>query len=580
MSRLQPKGIFSDSSSATSRKKMAFVAALEVSLLGLIIASFVGYPPPDVNESHYLVKAKHFWDAQWCSRDLFLTSSSPHWLFYLCFGWMTAWLTLEQFAWVGRLLVWMGLAFSWRRLNLMIFGRPWISTVTICLYLFFNQHAQLSGEWVVGGLEAKSVAYIFVLVGLTYLVRGQWASVPLWMGLASGFHLLVGGWALLAAGFSFLLSRWRSNFQVKPGNRAENNFNWNQYCSWSWLLGVLMVVASGLPSLLADYQTETETRAAASEIYVLVRLPHHLDFRSFPVANMARFGWLVTVAISCSIYLIARIKTDEAWRNLFWFVIASLLFILPGVTLSAVLEQSAESPAWATSLLRFYWFRLADFAIPLLAALSLAKIGVASFGSLRLKRKNQIAIALLICLYLSLLILFRGNYRDQRPMADQRSLPKFVDDQKNQRYYQNWRQVCQWIKENTPAESLFITPHQQQTFKWYAQRAEVVNWKDIPQDAVAMVEWKSRVDRLILPQQRYELGLLSFSDQQILEIAADYEADYLVVPQWQAQRLEGTALTQVYPENQHQKTTFVVYQLSPMNLVKEQLDRGILFINF
>src|SRR5690606_37270496 len=35
-----------------------------------------------------------------------------------------------------------------------------------------------------------------------------------------------------------------------------------------------------------------------------------------------------------------------------------------------------------------------------------------------------------------------------------------------------------------------------QTFKWYAQRPEVVTWKDVPQDAESVIEWSRRLTRV------------------------------------------------------------------------------------
>ena len=57
---------------------------------------FAGQIPPDVNESHYLPKAKHFWDPTWCAGDLFLGSSFSHWLFYVTTGWLTRFLSLAD----------------------------------------------------------------------------------------------------------------------------------------------------------------------------------------------------------------------------------------------------------------------------------------------------------------------------------------------------------------------------------------------------------------------------------------------------------------------------------------------------
>src|SRR5690606_21157499 len=58
--------------------------------------------------------------------------------------------------------------------------------------------------------------------------------------------------------------------------------------------------------------------------------------------------------------------------------------------------------------------------------------------------------------------------------------------------YSDWRAVCRWVDQTLPADEVLITPRHQQTFKWYAQRAEVVNWKDVPQDAESLVQWYER----------------------------------------------------------------------------------------
>ena len=46
------------------------------------------------------------------------------------------------------------------------------------------------------------------------------------------------------------------------------------------------------------------------------------------------------------------------------------------------------------------------------------------------------------------------------------------------------------------ADALFLTPRMSQTFRWYASRGEVVNWKDIPQDAKGIVEWWRRLGEI------------------------------------------------------------------------------------
>jgi hypothetical protein len=83
-----------------------------------------------------------------------------------------------------------------------------------------------------------------------------------------------------------------------------------------------------------------------------------------------------------------------------------------------------------------------------------------------------------------------------------------------------------------------LTPRYQQTFKWYAGRSEVFCWKDIPQDAQAVVEWERRRRSIFGREvplrdegtqwQRIDaLGHIEL--ESLLELAAKYDFQYLVV---------------------------------------------------
>ena len=72
-----------------------------------------------------------------------------------------------------------------------------------------------------------------------------------------------------------------------------------------------------------------------------------------------------------------------------------------------------------------------------------------------------------------------------RPRADREN--KVAD-------YAAWRHVSAWAKSNTPSDALFITPRAPQSFRWYSSRGEVVNYKDLPQDAATMLQWRDRME--------------------------------------------------------------------------------------
>ncbi len=92
----------------------------------------------------------------------------------------------------------------------------------------------------------------------------------------------------------------------------------------------------------------------------------------------------------------------------------------------------------------------------------------------------------------------------------------------------DWIAACNWIRENTPPDSLWLTPKYQQTFKWYAHRGEVVCWKDVPQDNASVHEWYRRIKRLEPP--RTANGYFrDWTDDELLQFADEFGCDYILL---------------------------------------------------
>src|SRR5262252_1493525 len=96
-----------DSNSPPAWHTRAGLAAFEIAWIFLLLFLFAGSLPPDVGESHYLVKAKHYWQPTWCAGDLFLESRDAHGTFYWVFGWVTKYCSLPATAWIGRGVTWL-----------------------------------------------------------------------------------------------------------------------------------------------------------------------------------------------------------------------------------------------------------------------------------------------------------------------------------------------------------------------------------------------------------------------------------------------------------------------------------------
>ncbi len=88
------------------------------------------------------------------------------------------------------------------------------------------------------------------------------------------------------------------------------------------------------------------------------------------------------------------------------------------------------------------------------------------------------------------------------------------------------RDMCDWIRRRLPPDTIVLTPPDHQTFKWYAERSEVVTWKDVPQDAISIIEWSEPTGRIRCWQS---CRSPSEADAQLGQLRQAYGFDYVVV---------------------------------------------------
>lgn len=482
-----------------------WLAPVEIALVLAVFAAQAAWPAPDVNEPHYLGKAKHFWDPDWASGDFFFESADTHRVFYASCGWLTGWLSLSGFAWCGRITTWLFLAGAWQQLCQAVVGRPGWAAPGAAIFLAFNVGCHLAGEWVVGGFEAKGLAYALVFAGLVALVRGRWNLTLVLLGGASALHVLVGGWAAVATGIGWLLSSDGPPLRsLLPGMFG----------------GAVLALFGIVPALEVNWGVEPQIVAEANEIYVYQRLPHHLLPQSFRWPFLVRYLFMLLVWLAMN-----RASTENpGLKRLRSFVVASLVIALAGLVLSQVTLNHPEARA---AILRYYWFRLADVMLPVGIAIS----ALASLTSNNPKFKIQSLTFLLWSFVCTALVVYaREDYAiwnlfRHTPRADKSGRVLDADD---------WREACEWLSENTPPDARAITPRMAQSFTWYAGRGQVVSWKDLPQDAAAVVRWWQRLEDVYgTPhpefQRRWHESLTELPPERLRELSRRYNASYLVV---------------------------------------------------
>ena len=563
------------SRSASSIASSTTGAAGEIAVLFALIMLLAGEPVPGVNESHYLPKAKHLFDSTFCAGDLFFESHDAHGLAAGLAGALSLFLPLYAVAWVGRLLSWLCLAWAWRQLRLSL-NMNWIlGAFALASWYFAIDYGNWAGEWAIGGFEGKSLAYPCVIVAFSQLFQGNWPRVWLWLGLAVAWHPLAGGWAGLSFGIA-----WLCLPNLLQRARAEAG----------WLAaGTALGLVGVVPAAIGLNSPNQVGGLVASQIHVYYRLAHHQCPSLFAADRHVAGAISVALLIAATIAFVIqsrssrtvdsperpasllRLNSAVAWLLTIGWI--AVLFSLAGLAIDKTLSRS--EPILTSQLLRFYWFRWSDVMVPLAWTLTFWKLvepsGLFSASvsgafappesatasrsergrSGKRDRKNAVpeqvvshvqssserarspvmltlqvlggsAVLLLIWIHT------QSNFARKNPAADDILLKAPATRQIETDRYVDWLAACAWIAKNSPADSLWFTPEHQQTFKWYAGRAEVVCWKDVPQDNASVRAW---YERLVLcrPPRNAAGERMAWNSEQLLKLARRYGFRWVLV---------------------------------------------------
>jgi hypothetical protein len=439
----------------------------------LTFFSLLRVPIPGVNEPHYLCKAKHFWDPQWCAGDLFLESSNPHLVFYATFGWLTTFLSLDTVAVVCRFIGLIPLAIGWHLLAYRLSRNAWASLLSLSFFLVLQSAGNWSGEWLVGGIESKVIAYGFLFWSIAQALVLKLPSSALLAGLAISFHPIVGVWGTLSAAMATL-------FLICLTDKKEVRDSAPPLKTWA--LAVLFFALAAAPGLVSAGQavfseSDPDSTRIANLLQVGHRLGHHLDPMRFPKEAYRYFGLLIFL------WLIIQPKFISVTCTRWWnsIVIASLIIAVIGVAIGWGPRPLKEMAGyeWRINALKFYPFRLADLLVPIAVSIAFASQTLRCFESCI--QNKFFRNASIYCFAASLascgLII---------PASDQN--PSKMSPEKRQ----NWIEMCDWVNRSTSQESLVHSFDNQWAVKWYCARQEYVNFKDCPQDAKSIIEWNQR----------------------------------------------------------------------------------------
>ncbi|MDR3183095.1 MAG: hypothetical protein LBT89_09290 [Planctomycetaceae bacterium] len=490
--------------------------AAEIVLLFLVCVLYGAWMVPDVNEVYYVGKAIHFWQPNWIAGDEFLDGKDSHWTFYAVFGWLPLFFSPAATAWIGRCTAWVLLAWSWQRLSFTLVPVRYASVITGLALAYYISNFHEAGEWLFGGIEGKTVAYPLVFFALTEMLCQRWGRCFVFLAAASAFHILVGGWSLvIITGLYFIALQPNT-----PPSLPLHTFVLPCQAG----LFVCGLLCGLMPALLLDYGTPAETVRQAHQIYCFERLHHHLVPYLFPFYFRCRFALLVLLWI----FLCRFGRNGNRQQRLFdGFVWGTLVLAGIGYAAAYVLAGHRELSA---EILRFYWFRMADIAVPMGIAVGALSAICAAQNKPALPLRKLVCLALLFLPMLQVLPMLESRCKQMYPRTEPVGIDGAV-------VTLSWYDLCRWIRANTPPDARFWIPRDGTTFKWYAQRSDVGVWKNIPQDAAGVVRWQKAMndlytyrdaDGVLCTDRLLTTLLINKTPEELLRLKQEYGFQYVV----------------------------------------------------
>lgn len=451
--------------------------------LFLAVLAFHGKAIPYSNEFVYLLRLEpDFLRNDWT----FSSPANEHWLFNLIFSFPAKFLSLEILGWLGRIAAWVLCLASLIKLGEHWEIPYWAIALSIFLWLAFGQSV-VAEEWIFGGFEAKTAAYVCLLFALREFSKQRIILPSILLGLSFGFHPAVGLWAILAVGLALLFERI-------------------SFVSFLKIVAVIFIFA--LPGLLPMLGEQMNAAANSTDDWrflVLFRVPWHLDPFSFSKSGT------ISVFVMLAFNIWALWKNENfALRFLLKFQIALGVFFLLG-TLFRVFELFP--------LLRFMPTRL----FPVFTALFF--ILTAFYIVPRLAdKKHKLIVLLFVILIVALQNPLQRGLRQIRETVESRTNAP-----------NDLQKTLVWIAENTPPDAVLIAPPHRRDLWYFSRRAAVVSYMYPTYDRIS--EWRARLADLTAGAkissgdkagEEIETAFNELSAEQIEKIKVKYAATYLV----------------------------------------------------
>lgn len=415
---------------------------------------------------------------------------------------------------VGRLVVWGFLLFAFVRLARAMDIARYALAWGLVLWIGFGQSLG-AGEWLFNGVEGKCLAYALLMLALEALLRKRLMLAALFCGLSWWFHVPVAAWGTLGVSGAIVL-RFR-------------DFGFKRLLQFGLISAALILPMVFIALKYTSSSGLIGANSYADWLVVVFRNPHHVDPNYFHGGREFLKLCACTAIAAVGLHVVSS-RAKVAF-------LCSFLGIL-------VLEFGSGLIARKFDLywyLKTYPFRVADVMVLLFASLALP--GLVMHLAARVHRRNLPdrmvpsslkAIGVLLLLVVVVVYLLRGDIQHGRG-----NLRTFVQSwfQYTRHTETPYQEMTRWIRTNTPKSATIITSAWNGDFWIEAQRAEVVNFKRNPHNAL-VIEWYRRYSAVnggpfhgvgFQTRSEIEANFPRLSEGQLDDIRKLYGGDYYLL---------------------------------------------------
>lgn len=379
------------------------------------------------NESDILPSILQFVNHDWLPSDWYLNLNIGYrQLFDIIFGPLVSHFGFVNGAYLGRLIEYLLLAIAiyylFKTLRLRyIYGM-------LVLLLFLNFQSFVAGEWVVSGLDTKTIAYALAFLSFSFIYRKRYLIGFAFAGAAISFHVLIGIYASFCIVIAALLNKsWRSE--------------WRQLFINIWpifitgIFGIWAVIEQLLPSNGIDLNK-------AWGIYVYYRVPNHVMPFTWTIVP-----WEAELTLATCFFLIMFfLSRSKPIRFAAAFALGSVSLFLIGLVIYAYRDLH---------LLSFYWFRFPDAMVPfisfVLIALFLNNFAFSNPLKHPLMQRFQIGVQAILRLLPPIIVAFIIVVLVQQSSRLQTSYKDLLYDEPG-----TILPAFDWISKNTPKQAIIL----------------------------------------------------------------------------------------------------------------------------